>query len=729
MTIPNDPISRGIPPQIPPSLPADPPKLDDSLQSLGLSTTIQGPQLGGQRPVSGSLLIPIEISSLESQEKEIQQLLDQAVSIDPSQAIRAQELVDRVAERVVTRVLQEDSKRERPTEITEPGANLFSIVSTVDTQLEQTNLGINIDGEILEPLILEEAFFREVAALEIGVVAANVLSRAGAAMATGMLLVKIKEIIEVKENSLGIVEGEEKAHLEKEIAVLKKWLAFQTHMLSDQLKSSLLMSTLSTPKVASAVVGVLEITGTVAGETIGWIGLGGSLIRSAINWHNAHHDLKDHEAWTKTIRNSGISISDAESIVVRQRMIFEERLKKNKPVLENLLRTTIAELDGVKDSDPKAGVESALNKLKAVGIVIPLEKLSINELKDFLSSPANYSLLNRMMVEKKEAHAVSLRNGLRTFADQKEKIDKGFLQFNLNKAKGLFTAAMVITALTITLKVLAVIGITVAGVVLTATGYGMLVFLLGFMLIGGVYLYVKKPNIFKTYVQGVQARLLFNKIPLAIQNLRRNYAFLEANRISEDIRGLANRILEVDKLMEGKDRTAIEAYIAKHSLKLPKNQQGNSEAILKNYREKLDAKKTEKSTQRTALIEKLQQLSISMEEMEKKVQVLQDRVDQAGWKDFQRHLYGKENVYDQQHKEIDVSKVFADALMEDSLLEDSETKKILDYMEIDVKMLKRIPQSASVETARVLRAFFAMEEDSTMKMISKQNFMQNSKNF
>lgn len=681
-----------------------------------ISPIIQEIPHHSQQVINAKLMPSIDLETLEYDEEEIKRLLTQAEALNPEQIRETKRWMKTAIKKVIENLLKHSLTESSKKDENDFHVANFHLIGEVDFD------GDHVD--LLEPLLLEEAFFRDVAALEIGVVAANVMSRATITIAIGMLLNKVNEVIKIKENALLEADDMTKEKLQSEVLILKKWLNEQTVLFNSQWKKNLLLSTLSTPKAASGIVRLVGSSGAIAGEVVGFVGLGTSLIRSAIQIHECNVNLKEHEVWVKAFHNEG---QKAQSMLDKQQAIFNSRLEANAPALNELLRIVIRELEGATDRSPdltniyQTLKEAGINAFMKDGVSIPIESLSIKELHDQLVDPQQRPALNQMMVQKKEALSVSIRNSLKTFSRKKEEIDRGFLRLALHKAKGIFAGTTVISSLTIVLKVLIVIGIPTAGIVLAPMGYGMLLILLVFLIVGGVYLYVKKPNIFETYIKGIQTHLFLRKIPLSIQNFRSHYTQLQASKISEEVQGLGIRILAVDRLLEKKDKEEMKLYLKGHVSKRI-SEHADVTKILTNYREVLEAKQEKKVARYKVLSEKLHVLHHSVSKMEIKVKELQDYIGKAGWKDFQKHLTGKGKLMDREGNPLDYAEVLTDFLLQDpTLLEDSETVKLLEYMEIDMKAIRALPREViKNESLRAIRGFFAMEEDATIEMIKKQ---------
>lgn len=670
------------------------------------------PQLEIEESTKVDLSIKESLDLLSQERKDVQNLIKQASLLDLKKTETTLQIINQSGDKLVENIIKEGSLIKEKT----------SGRSSIDKDVEVEEFDVKL-GDQFTPLLFNVGLLDIMPEAKIGIFKANLLSRMAASFASIMLFDKVMDVIKAKEQSLSVVDEHEKVVLQREIAILKKWASVQSSLLKKMIKKNAITTTLSTPALASTIIGLVQepgIVGTMGSGMFGWLGLGAGLVGSALSWRMAGKNLKTHTIWTQNMKNNR---NDVKKIVDNQRDIFKARLKSNLEPLEDLLNSVIEGLESVKGDkgDKKKALAEGMNKLKKAGITIPLEKPTVKRTLEYLLDPDNKAEMNIMMVKKKEALSVSLRNALKTFSERKDKIDRGFLTLALRKAKGLFTIAAVMAAAAIVLKVIAIFSVAAAAVASTATGFGALATAFGIMVIGAVYLYVKKPNIFKTYIQGVQARLCFWEIPLAVQNYRRNCAKLQLKKVTENVKEIARRVLEVERLLETGSDHKIKNFLYNHFPKLKFSDEKLAvQKILVDYRGVLKKREAECMSVR----DKLTRFNESVYKFEAKVKVLQDRVDEAGWKDFQKNLNKSQVVAEGSQK--DEADVLAHYLLKDATLrEDSETKRLLSHMEIDLETTKKLnPSEIKTETARMIRAFFAMEEKDVMKMIKKQNLLE-----
>lgn len=659
------------------------------------------------------LLTP-SLVNLTNKETQIKNYIDFALSLNPNEQ-RTQEVLNKMVPGIIMEILQEGETK------------------SDDRCKSQDSLSFS--ALVAEPFVFQESFITDAPELEIGIVGVNIVSRASSILALKIILDKIQETIAAKKEFLKYVLNEkEKGALEKEIETLTGWVDVHTVLLKELLKESVIETTFSLPKAASAIAFLSEAAHSVVGTVIDWIGIGIGTIGSAFNLYLKNKNYNDHQMWAKVINNKGVKIisieemnvSDKETKVItneiddpiykRQKKIFDQRCLSNLSQLDKLLESINHHLQAVKDapSDEKQKVlSSALEQMKETGIEFSEEIVSIEDLQADITNPSRRQAMNVMMVKKKETLSVSLRNSLKTFNQKKYNLDKNFLEFAENKAMIFFGYSLDVTLASIIIKSLIFTGVIATTSALAILGYGFLALLGGAMGIGAYYLHMKKPNIFKTYLQGVQARLAFWNIPLAIQQYRKNYNMLENIKTSEEIKAIWQKIGLIDRLQFS----------------------SNVESLLEHRTELTNAAK-KKEKELSLLGEKIKGLNESILNLEERIKPLQEHIDVAGSKDFLMHLHGiAELESDTEIELINMSKrpqfkndfyVLAEYLLQDATIqEDSETKQFLLHMGIDLSELSDENKNFMIEKlAKQIRGFFAMETDATLKFIEGQKLLE-----
>lgn len=491
---------------------------------------------------------------------------------------------------------------------------------------------------------------------------------------------------------------------------------------SQLLKDNITDTIFSLPKASAAIISLTKAGSTLFGMLIGWIGMGVSLVGYAFDWTSKQNKLSKHEAWAKMFTGSE---KTAKQIYDKQRETFEKRLVTNASDLNRLLESINYSLESVKNGTPDEKVETldkVIVRLKENGIEFLDIPKTLEQLQQVLSEPGQHEKLNVMMVKKKEMLSVSIRNSLKVFNQKKNEIDKGFLEKEQDKASGFLILYAYITGWSIALESLlatsvftSALVITSLSTMLTVLGFGTTAGLVVSVILGSIYLHRKKPNLFKTYMQGIQAKLVFWNIPLSIQKFRKKCRLLEEVKVCGKINQIGNEILKVDCLCRLKDENKVKAYLSEHLSK--KWFSGNYVEALSGYKEVLEGKRESSEAEFKSLSKKVLELNESISYLEEKIKPLQDKISEAGWKDFQLQL----------KREIEPRgdlRTLSECLLKDpTILQDVETKNILQWMGIDLYSLSSVDaESAINQVSSKIRTFFAMDEAEKMGMIKNNDY-------
>jgi hypothetical protein len=622
------------------------------------------------RKISAAPLVVPTWEEVQKEESKIKHLLKATESLDPNES-NTRQIVDQMAPGVIEEIIHEGSRK---------------------------NV-LDFSPQSISPPIIEEGFINGNPGLEIGVVGLNIVSRASSAIVLKLLLNKIEDAIEAKKELLKYGNGEGNDILENQITILTHWADVHSALVAETLKESVMETTFSLPKAASGIVMLAHAAETIIATVVDWIGIGIGLISSTFCLYLRKKDFDEHEKWASLINDEGKS---ADEIYRRQKEIFDYRKEENLPKLNQLLESVHRDVEAADDKERV--IENVLERLREVGIEFSEEITTVAALEKALS---DHDALNTMMVKKKEMLSVSLRNALKVFNRKKNEIDRGFLDNAMGKAALCFSYSLNLTLASIVLQSLIYTGVIAATSALTVFGYGAIVLLLGFLGLGGYYLHSKKPNIFKTYVKGVQAKLAFWSIPLAIQQFRKNYALLENVKAAEEIKAIWHRINLIDRLLPNSDING-----------------------LQNLKEELIAAAEKKSEELKYLNGKINGLSESINSLEERIKPLQEQIEEAGKKDFLFQLNGEvaldsdtmielSNLNMRSKTSKEGFRILAESIMLDpTLREDKQTRKILLHKGIDLS------ESTIDEVENKIRAFFAMETEDTLKFIEGQKLLE-----
>lgn len=523
----------------------------------------------------------------EEQERRLSRTLD-SISSQDLNAKTLTRFIDEEGDKVIKCILEsrqrviskEGEVREVKVKVEDPID--ISFLHALDALAHQ--IAMSYESTDLVGLHMHEGGFhvlsKGTAPLELGIVLADMIGQGGVLIAMSALVKKAEQVLQAKKQALETTPG----HLDQEVEGLSRWIDIQRQLLKKQKENTAVTVTLATPMVISSLGRFFHSATSAIGAAFGWLSIGALMITAAWEWRHAHKDVKEHQAWTVAFQNSGSSAEDVQKIIDKQKAVFEANLLQNLPAFQDkILNPALDLIKKAEDLDPffkEDAVNNIIRIFKSNHLALATEKPSFEELSTDLKNPDRQAEWNKQMVQNKEELSVSLRNALRSLFSSKSEIDKGFLKVKLNKAKALFSATIFIAALAIVFKILMILGVASVGVLLVASGYGIMAAVLGLAIFGLVYLYVKKPNLFKTYLKGIQAKLLWKEIPLAVQSYRRQYVLFE----------MSKRLLN---------------------------------------KEKTDG-----------LEKKLKKLDASIKNNEEKIRKLKKKVEEAGWKDYHQRLYG-----------------------------------------------------------------------------------------
>lgn len=425
-------------------------------------------------------------------------------------------------------------------------------------------------------------------------------------------------------------------------------------------------------------------------------------------------------AWLKSE-----SSSNAHEPVVKNAEAFKQLYEKQKGIYEekvaakaSLLNGILSDLDAVNNKSEASRIaagEAAFKKLKGAGLdhLVPGNILA-QDLHAWLSKTENQK---ELLMYEDTTVAASTRNALTTFALKKAKIDSGFLKAQMARAASLFTTCLGLTTFAVAVKVLA---ITIVGAASVASGFGVMI-VLGAGTVGCLaYFYLKKPNLFKAYMEKcglTQMNLISNRIRLAIQSYRSQYATLEMAITVSEIQKISTDLLSAKK-------------------------GGNV-----NDEEKLKLQLKQKEQKIEKLIKHREALAGSIKKIDSKVKEREAVLAEAGWKDFQYQLRKEKepgmfgplkgvwkdlkhsgavlagNATPISQEKEDDSQVIAEFLLKDPApLDDPKTKKLLQDLQFDTKTLQD-SKSDKNAVAQAIRSAFAKEEEDTVKEIH-QHFIQ-----
>jgi hypothetical protein len=236
---------------------------------------------------------------------------------------------------------------------------------------------------------------------------------------------------------------------------------------------------------------------------------------------------------------------------------------------------------------------------------------------------------------------------------------------------------------------------------------------------------VKKPNLFKEYVKSTKTKLIFHKIPLLIQSFRQHHTTMEMRKLSTSILVKKSQLAEIQLYFtEHADKKELAKGLKKTFKSLKKiESEEKFERLLKKMSIDL-AVKIEKEMAKFETIEtKTTKLNQSVEKHAAKAKELQQKLTDAGWKDY---LWSLKKIGKSREGDQDAALILAEHLMSDEdLLENEDTKALLEHLQFNLNVVRQQPDKQKMieEMADALRTLFAVEDEDVIKQLRKKKFM------
>lgn len=327
------------------------------------------------------------------------------------------------------------------------------------------------------------------------------------------------------------------------------------------------------PTVAKTLWTFASTVANAAGAVLDSIGSGFKIIYSSFNLYHKQHAAKTHKAWMtrfsssplitkeeqpsrETAKNqlrTGQRHHDIESLLEKRRKSDEQAMNTHRKVFDQWI-------DGVQNT--AADWPEVLLRLRekeidlnAVSEGAPVS--SVEELRQLLKTPTLHDKLLRQYASYKGSMPIATMNALKAMALKKQQIERRFFKFRLKEARISFGVSMGSTALMIALKVMALgCAIAIPTIALAASGIGAAALTVAIAGIGLFLFHKYKPNLLKTYMQGVQARIFLFSIPRFFINLVKRW------KISK-MKTLCARVDKIQKEIGSPKTEKIEHYLEK----------------------------------------------------------------------------------------------------------------------------------------------------------------------
>ena len=496
----------------------------------------------------------------------------------------------------------------------------------------------------------------------------------------------LEDVLDSKDEMLKQLESGDSEFLEQDvedvrarIVVLKKAIKVIKLKLNKSRSNNLIELSLKAPELTGLILRCFSVSAKVIEKTVALYASGIGVVCAGLALKGASENKKSYEGLVKLVdglTTRGGNLKKAEEIrdVLSKQPDFRE-------FFENRLLLALSE-EGKKDK-----IIGILKDWQNAGVEIPKEFIDkIKEADDEKLPGAVGKLIYYLksqklsIREKQETINVSVHNALTACAQHKIKIDKGFLDFRLRKAKFTFGASGVFAALVIVKEVLVGAVITGFTAALSMTAIGAMVVAIGTLVVGATYFYIKKPNMFKAYLKLVPVRLLLKEIPF---------------------------------------------YIKKYHLTVTKLKIEKIQAKL--ISKKLEDKKSQKMQKSIEKMEKLQErLEKTVESRKKTIGDLRNVLWEAGRKDFVRSagikMKKSKDPLEHEKDPPELENVIAEYLMKSEVEKGGKMDELLQFMQVDIEELQAEKNDKELE--RLIKGFFGATLNETLE---KTRFLEKQK--
>lgn len=511
----------------------------------------------------------------------------------------------------------------------------------------------------------------------------------------------------LKNEEILFKEKPEAEELRSHIAQLRHHHSIQREILKDKIldfiTAFLTVSVRATSFIMSAMKNVLLI----AKRAASWAYCLLDVIEEAIGLWRAQKAKTTHEAWMIHLASNQRSVDEATDLL-KKRLVRKILEKAEKMDFQDLMKT-------LEEKNVDFNEESVTNFEKFKSLLLSDEDHACAFRKE---------LGNKFLDEKERDEIdnnVMTRNGIQALAEAKVKNNKKFFDFKLTSSKLGLSVASLTAALTITLHILALVGVVaLTGAALATPGLGFFIFGIVLTAIGLYFFYKYKPNLFQCFIKGVNFRLAFLEIPAKIRNLQ---LLSKRNEIKE-LEIMSANLEQLDGLSKQHHALTNLSYPNGCSEVLLKMQHDTAE---KTDQFEKDGLPTELENKKKLHQKKLEEARAQEEELNQKVDYwlgkegvvtkLQNQLREAGVKDFARENHLLTTVQDMKLNlpGVIVEKFFNPAF---NYKFDDETIKILkEKMGIDIE---QIPYLTEENLKTQLKDFFKMDDTELLTFMKNQ---------
>jgi len=447
--------------------------------------------------------------------------------------------------------------------------------------------------------------------------------------------------------------------------------------------------------------------------------------RRWIGTYQEKNRVADHTDARKALE----ATQQIQNLLTKRREVFELKMNLARPHLDEFLGRV---------QSSSITYEEAIEQFKERGLYlerIPAsEKIQTKEELIALITQEDFRLaLLEHAVAYQDTLSILARNGLKSQSLKKQKLQHRYAQFKMHAA----ALSLILTIVSVTIST--VLTVLILAGAISMPPFGMAVIGLSFALAGiavilggALYFYLRRPELSKEWLRGVNFRLALYAIPTAfrsfnlqLQHVKHLRNAFKAHDINAKIHEI-ERILKADKPIDISQLPRELAPLAKKYKATPLTT-AETESLqerLKKLSEKLNAQLESNQKEALKLDEKLKKLEKKLDYWKQKQAPLEKRLVNAGLKDF---LRSSSQLKDTQGNQVELSKTIVEGILNDPNLIDKETVTILtDKLGIDVEKLKKLPNKDEIKRQLIplLEAFFSQGHNQMVDFIKKQQIKQ-----
>lgn len=451
---------------------------------------------------------------------------------------------------------------------------------------------------------------------------------------------------------------------------------------------------------------------------------------------NKIHSSSDFNEIEKELRKSGIHL---DTLVDSLPKAVKEKLDKK--MLENLSKIqneiTLRRLK--KHLDIKLNELEKPQNNENIVITPEIEKIKkqietmeqhlehledsklIELLSEALTDEGFKGILHTEFARHQDTLTFSTLKALKTMAPKKASLEKRLLNFKVGVEGALFGVSIVASAASIALTIASFAG----GVPPIAAALPSIFSLFasgGAMILGLIFYGSQKPNRLKSYLKLNDAKILYNKIPLIISNIKVERAQKKLNKQEE----LLAKLQKIN-VTEVKADTYLDTNNAQiNNKKTPKPEEIEN-------KKKLIADKFNQDLYN--IREKKKLLETKQKSLQEKISSLEAVKIDAGAKDFARGAkVGKSHSEFQESYikkttgddvKVDVFDDIVDKLIEGNIVTEGPVEPILGFLEdqMGIKLATLLGEDKPnrEEIKNAIKSYFGMDTDAFLKFINNQN--------